>query len=143
MKILVDGDGCPVIDIIESAAEELEIELILLSDLNHRHQLSYGKVITVDQGYQSADMELYSRIEKGDLVVSSDYGLAAIALGRGALVLSFSGREFTDQNIDRLLNQRHLHSKMRRKTGRHTTHKKRSNKDDLRFKKKLYKILNR
>ncbi|MFW6000752.1 MAG: YaiI/YqxD family protein [Halanaerobium sp.] len=141
MRILVDGDGCPVIDIIQQTAELYQIELIVYTDLNHKHNLRYGKLITVDQGYQSVDMELYNNIKEDDIVITSDYGLAALALSRKAEVISFSGREFTDENIERLLLQRHIHLKERRKTGRHTTHKKRTTLDDKRFKKKIDKKL--
>ncbi len=141
MRILVDGDGCPVLDIVQQAAEKFEVNLIVFTDLNHQHQLEYGKLITVDQGYQSVDMELFNQLENGDIVITSDYGLAALALSRETAVLSFSGRRFTEKNIDRLLAQRHLHFKERRRTGRHTTHKKRSEKDDKRFKKNLIAII--
>ena len=96
MRILVDGDGCPVIDIIQETAELYQAELIVYTDLNHQHKLEYGKLLTVDQGYQSVDMELYNNIRKDDIIVTSDYGLAALALSKQADVISFSGREFTD-----------------------------------------------
>ncbi len=137
MRIFVDGDGCPVIDIIQKIAESHQIELIIYTDINHNHKLNYGKLITVDQGYQSVDMELYNNISQDDIVITSDYGLAALVLSKNAEVISFSGREFTDKNIERLLLQRHIHFKERRKTGRHTTHKKRMEEDDKRFKHKL------
>lgn len=141
MRILVDGDGCPVIDIIQETAKSYQAELIVYTDINHQHKLNYGKLITVDQGYQSVDMELYNNINKDDIVITSDYGLAALALSKKSEVISFSGREFTNKNIEKLLMQRHMHFKERRKTGRHTTHKKRTDQDDKRFKKKLENIL--
>jgi len=137
MKILVDGDGCPVIEIIQEIAESYQLQLIVYTDINHQYKLNYGKLITVDQGYQSVDMKLCNNIRKNDIVITSDYGLAALALTKGSEVISFSGREFTDNNIERLLLQRHIHFKERRKSGRHTTHKKRNIKDDKRLKKKL------
>lgn len=141
MRILVDGDGCPVISIISKIAAKEKIELIVYTDLNHQHQLEYGDLKVVDQGFQSVDMVLYNNIQAGDIVITSDYGLAALALGAGAEVLSFSGREFTDQNIERLLTKRHRQFKERKRTGRHTAHKKRSEADDQRFIKKLLIII--
>lgn len=141
MRILVDGDGCPVISLITEIAEEHKKELIVYTDLNHRHQLEYGILKVVDQGFQSVDMVLYNNIQPGDIVITSDYGLAALALGAGAEVLSFSGRKFTDQNIERLLAKRHRQFKERKRTGRHTSHKKRSEADDQRFKNKLLTIV--
>ena len=142
MRILVDGDGCPVISIITEIAAEQELELIVYTDLNHQHQLDYGTLKVVDQGFQSVDMILCNQIESGDIVITSDYGLAALSLSRGAFVLGFSGREFTDQNIQRLLAKRHRQFKERKRTGRHTSHKKRTEADDRRFKEALLKLIN-
>lgn len=142
MRILVDGDGCPVISIITEIAAEKKLELIVYTDLNHQHQLDYGTLKVVDQGFQSVDMILCNNIESGDIVITSDYGLAALSLSRGAEVLGFSGREFTDQNIQRLLAKRHRQFKERKRSGRHTSHKKRTAADDQRFKQELLKLLN-
>ena len=142
MSILVDGDGCPVISIITEIAAEKKLKLIIYTDLNHQHQLDYGTLKVVDQGFQSVDMILCNNIEPGDIVITSDYGLAALSLSRGAKVLGFSGREFTDQNIERLLAKRHRQFKERKRSGRHTSHKKRTEDDDQRFKKALLKLVN-
>jgi uncharacterized protein YaiI (UPF0178 family) len=142
VRILVDGDGCPVISIITEVAAAKNLELIVYTDLNHQHQLDYGTLKVVDQGFQSVDMILCNEIEPGDIVITSDYGLAALSLSRGALVLGFSGRQFTDQNIERLLSKRHIQFKERKRSGRHTSHKKRTEADDRRFKKMLLKLLN-
>jgi hypothetical protein len=141
MRILVDGDGCPVLEITSQVAAEFSLELLVYTDLNHRHQLSYGKLIIVDQGFQSVDMILYNNLKAGDLVITVDYGLAALALGAKARVLSFSGREFNNRNIDNLLARRHLQRQQRKKTGRHTSHHKRTSADDLRFKQSLLEII--
>mgnify|MGYP000208596373 FL=1 len=141
MRILVDGDGCPVISIITELAAEFDLELIVYTDLNHQHQLDYGTLKVVDQGFQSVDMVLCNNIETGDIVITSDYGLAALALSAGAEVLGFSGRIFTEQNIERLLAKRHVQFKERKRTGRHTSHKKRTEADDQRFKKQLLTLV--
>lgn len=142
MKILVDGDGCPVISIITEIAAAHKLELVVYTDLNHQHQLDYGTLKVVDQGFQSVDMILCNRIEPGDIVITSDYGLAALSLSRGAEVLGFSGREFTEQNIDSLLAKRHFQLKQRKRSGRHTSHKKRTELDNQNFKKEFLKIIN-
>lgn len=141
MRILVDGDGCPVISIITELGAEFNLELIVYTDLNHQHQLDYGTLKVVDQGFQSVDMVLCNNIEAGDIVITSDYGLAALSLSRKAKVLGFSGRNFTDQNIERLLSRRHRQFKQRKRTGRHTSHKKRTAADDQRFKEELLKLI--
>lgn len=88
-------------------------------------------------------MELYNEIKADDIIITSDYGLAALALSAQTAVLSFSGREFKNSNINRLLAQRHRQHKERRRTARHTSHKKRTEKDDKRFKNKLLEIIQR
>ena len=142
MSILVDGDGCPVISIITEVAAEYDLKLIVYTDLNHQHHLDYGTLKVVDQGFQSVDMVLCNNIKPGDIVITSDYGLAALSLSRRAEVLGFSGRNFTDQNIDRLLAKRHRQFKERKRSGRHTSHKKRTEADNQRFRKELIKLLN-
>jgi uncharacterized protein YaiI (UPF0178 family) len=142
MRILVDGDGCPVISIITEIAAKFNLELIVYTDINHQHQLNYGILKVVDQGFQSVDMILCNNIELGDIVVTSDYGLAALSLSRKAEVLGFSGREFTNQNIERLLAKRHRQFKERKRTGHHTSHKKRTVLDDQRFQKALLELVN-
>jgi hypothetical protein len=142
MRILVDGDGCPVISIITEIASKKTLELIVYTDLNHQHQLEYGTLKIVDQGFQSVDMILCNNIESGDIVITSDYGLAALSLSRGAKVMSFSGREFNDKNIERLLAKRHRQFKERKRSGRHTSHKKRTELDNQRFKRSLLDLIN-
>ncbi|MGM0548392.1 MAG: DUF188 domain-containing protein [Bacillota bacterium] len=141
MRILVDGDSCPVIEIIVELAATSTIDLIVYTDLNHQHQLEYGVLKVVDQGFQSVDMLLCNNIEPEDIVITSDYGLAALALAKKAKVLSFSGREFTDQNIEMLLAKRHFQFKTRKRTGRQTSHQKRSELDDQRFQKGLTRLI--
>lgn len=143
MKILVDGDGCPVISLITETAAKNNLKLIVYTDLNHHYQLEYGSLKMVDQGFQAVDMVLYNNIEAGDLVITSDYGLAALALSAEAAVLGFSGREFTEDNIKGLLAQRHLEFKARKRRGRHTKHKKRSEADNKKFIANLKRIIKR
>lgn len=143
MRILVDGDSCPVLDLIEEIAAKNNLKLLVFTDLNHQHKLSYGELIIVDQGFQSVDMVLYNQIKTDDIIITSDYGLAALALSEKTAVLSFKGREFTEKNIDSLLSRRHRQFKERRRTARHTSHKKRSKNDDFRFRNKLLEVVAR
>ena len=39
-------------------------------------------------------------VSKYDIVITQDYGLAAMCLAKGAFVLNQNGKEFTDENID-------------------------------------------
>lgn len=133
MKILVDADACPVKEIIVTQARTRRIPVIMVIDTSHEWQDGYSRVITVDRAKDSADIALMNLTEPGDLVVTQDYGVAAMALGRGAFALHQSGMRYTGENMDRLLFERHLGGKIRRAGGRTKGPKKRSGADDEAF----------
>ena len=135
MQILVDADACPVVGIVESLAEKYNIPTTLLCDTNHVLYSDYSDVIIVGAGADAVDYKLISICHKGDIVVSQDYGVAAMALGKGAYAIYQSGKWYTDENIDQMLMERHLNKKARR--GSHKNHikgpRKRTEEDDVRF----------
>ena len=135
MQIFVDADACPVVGIVEKVAKEHDLPVTLLCDTNHVLSSDYSEVIVVGAGADAVDYKLISICHKGDIVVSQDYGVAAMALGKGAYAIHQSGRWYTDENIDRMLMERHLNKKARRSS--HKNHikgpKKRTEKDDERF----------
>ena len=143
MQIFVDADACPVVDIIESIAEKYNIKTTLLCDTNHVLYSDYSEVIVVGAGADAVDYKLISLCHRGDIVVSQDYGVAAMALGKGAYAIHQSGRWYTDENIDRMLMERHLNKKARRSS--HKNHirgpKKRTEKDDERFAQSFEKMI--
>lgn len=143
MRILIDGDACPVIDITEETAREYDIELIIIVDITHQIKSDYGQVICVDKENQAVDMAIYNRCQEGDIIITQDYGLAALVLGKRARVINQFGLEYTENNIDRLLMSRHVKAKMRRAGIRHETHGKRTEDDDINFKRNLIKIIKR
>ena len=103
MKILVDADACPVNRIVEVIAKEKNISLIFICDKNHVIRSEFGDVVTVESGPDAVDFKIIEIGKKGDLVVTQDYGVAAMALGKGMFAVHQSGKEFTDYNIDSLL----------------------------------------
>lgn len=135
MQIFVDADACPVVGIVESIAKKHGVKVTLLCDTNHVMQSAYSEVIIVGAGADAVDYRLIGICHKGDIVVSQDYGVAAMALGKGAYAIHQSGRWYTNDNIDRMLMERHLNRKARR--GSHKNHikgpKKRTDADDERF----------
>lgn len=133
MRILVDGDSCPGRNVIEKAARENSIEVFLLCDLNHTLTSEYSKVVYVDSGFQSVDMHLINICQKEDIVVTQDFGVAAMALGTGAYAIGPKGYIYTEENIDRLLFERHLNQKARKGGARLHSIKKRSLEDDERL----------
>jgi len=141
MRIIIDGDACPVIDLAESIAHKFNIELVLFCDYNHDIKLNYGRVVKVDQSYQSVDMKIINFAKRKDIIITDDYGLASLALSKKASAINSKGKIYTDKNIDTLLMKRHINKKIRRAGRRHPTAKKRSKKDDEKFKINLIRLI--
>ena len=143
MQIFVDADACPVVAIIEKIAKDNSVPVMLLCDTNHVLSSTYSKVVVVGAGADAVDYKLISICHKGDIVVSQDYGVAAMALGKGAYAIHQSGKWYTNNNIDQMLMERHLNKKARRSS--HKNHikgpKKRTEEDDVRFARSFEKIL--
>ena len=143
MQIYVDADACPVVSIVEEVAEKYRIDVTLLCDTNHILSSDYSEVIVVGAGADAVDYKLISICHKGDIVVSQDYGVAAMALGKGAYAIHQSGKWYTNDNIDQMLMERHLNKKARRSS--HKNHlkgpKKRTEEDDERFAQSFEKLV--
>ena len=142
MKILVDADACPVKDIIVRLARERSIPVTMLMDTSHQYDDGYSKVITVDKQADSVDFALMSLLDREGIVVTQDYGLASLVLGKGAKAVNQSGRVYTDENIDRLLMERHLGAKIRRSGGRTKGPAKRTKEDNDKFEAVFTNMLN-
>ena len=103
MHILVDADACPVVGIVEKIAKQYSIPCILLCDTNHVINSEYSEVKVIGAGADAVDYALINICRKGDIVVSQDYGVAAMALGKGAYAIHQSGKWYTGDNIDQML----------------------------------------
>lgn len=143
MKIIVDADACPVKNIIKNIAIKYSIPVIMVCDTSHILNDDYCEVITVDKFADSADIYLINIAKAGDLVITQDYGVAALAIGKKAYALSNNGKEFNDENMDMLLFERFLGKKIRRAGQRTKGTSKRTEKDDNNFKEGLLKIIER
>ncbi len=143
MKIFVDADACPVIDIVEDIATKYNIPVTLLCDTNHVLTSDYSEVIVVGAGADAVDYKLISICHRGDIVVTQDYGVAAMALGKGAFAIHQSGKWYTNENIDQMLMERHLSKKARRASSRNHIKgpRKRTEEDDQRFAESFEKLL--
>ena len=143
LHIYVDADACPVVRIVEEVAEKYRIDVTLLCDTNHILSSDYSEVIVVGAGADAVDYKLISICHKGDIVVSQEYGVAAMALGKGAYAIHQSGKWYTNDNIDQMLMERHLNKKARRSS--HKNHlkgpKKRTEEDDERFAQSFEKLV--
>ena len=113
MKLLIDADGCPVVDIAVRLCRQRGCGCILLCDTAHTMNRDGAETLVFDKGADSVDFALVNRVESGDIVITQDYGLASMCLARGAFVLHHDGWEYTAENIDALLMQRHLSAKAR------------------------------
>lgn len=141
LRIIVDGDACPGISIIENLSKKYNSELIVYCDIHHNIYLDYGQVKIVDSGFQSVDMYVVNESKKDDIIISQDYGVAAICLGKGAKVINPKGYIYTNDNIDKLLDERYIGQKIRRAGGRTSNPKKRKKEDDNRLKENLIKLI--
>lgn len=143
MHIYVDADACPVTDIVERIAQKFKLPVTLLCDTNHVLQSDYSEVIVVGAGADAVDYKLIGLCHKGDIVVSQDYGVAAMALGKGAYGIHPSGKWYTDENIDQMLMERHLNKKARRSSKRNHMKgpRKRTAEDDKRFAESFEKLV--
>ena len=142
--IIVDADACPVKKEIAAAARMYGMPVIMVSSYDHLLQAEEGvQTVQVDRSDQSADLYIANHIAKGDVVVTQDYGLAALALSKSCSVISNRGRLYTDQDIDFLLDTRHVKAKAR-KAGRYGKGpKKMTEEDRILFQHKLTKLLQR
>ncbi len=143
MRIYVDADACPVILIVEQVAEKNNIAVTLLCDTNHVLDSDYSEVKIIGAGADAVDFALINLCRKNDIVVTQDYGVAAMALGKGAYAIHQSGKWYTDENIDQMLMERHLGKKARRASGKNHLKgpKKRTEEDDVRFQRSFEKLV--
>ena len=142
MTIFVDADACPVTRLTEEIAKKHSIPVMLLCDTNHVLTSDYSEVRIIGAGADAVDLALINLCQSGDIVVTQDYGVAALALGKGAKAIHQSGRWYTEENIDALLMERHLAKKARKSSKNHLKGPaKRSKEDDLRFAESFERML--
>ena len=141
MRILVDADACPVKEIIVRLAKQHKIPVTMLIDTSHQLNDGYSTVITVDKQADSVDYALMGFLTREYVVVTQDFGLAAMTIGKGARAINQNGLIFTDKNMDRLLLERHIGQKVRRSGGRTKGPSKRTKDDDERFETAFARLL--
>ena len=142
MTVFIDADGCPVVDITLRLAKQANVDCIIICDTSHMFDKPGVRTITVPRGDDSVDFTLVNMIQKGDIIVTQDYGLAAMCLARGTHPINQDGLIYDDSNIDRLLMQRHTAKKIRKAGGRVKGPAKRVAEQDKVFEAKLSNLLN-
>ena len=141
MKLLIDADGCPVVDISIRLAKKYAVECFILCDTSHIFEREGATTITVSKGADSVDFALVNRVDTGDVVVTQDYGLAAMCLAKGAVALSQDGMVYNSDNIDALLLARYTAKKIRNAGGRLRGPAKRTPAQNTAFEERLRGIL--
>uniref|UniRef100_UPI003FED5647 YaiI/YqxD family protein n=1 Tax=Gemmiger formicilis TaxID=745368 RepID=UPI003FED5647 len=141
MTILIDADGCPVVDLTLQTAAKYNVPVLILCDTAHQIQRDGAQTLTFGKGADSVDFALVNRVCAGDLVITQDYGLASMCLARCALVLNQNGLEYTPENIDGLLFRRHKSKKLLR-AGKHPKGaSKRTKEQNITYRNALERIL--
>lgn len=141
MKILIDADGCPVVDITLRLGRQYGIPCLILCDTAHFFQREGAQTLVFDKGADSVDFSLVNRIAPGDIAITQDYGLASMCLSRKARVLHQDGWEYTQDNIDALLLIRHESRKYRASGGRMKGSPKRTQAQNTAFENGLKALL--
>ena len=141
MKVLIDADACPVVDIAVKLCKKYGIPCLLLCDTAHTMHRDGAETLVFDKGSDSVDFALVNRAVPGDIVITQDYGLASMCLGKQVRVLHQDGWEYTEYNISGLMEQRHAAKKHRLAGGRTKGPAKRTKMQDEAFAKAFQQML--
>ncbi len=141
MKILIDADGCPVVDIAVRIAKAHHVECLILCDTAHYFEKDGAQTLVFSKGADSVDFALVNRVAPGDIVITQDYGLAAMCLAKRAVILNQNGMQYTEDNIDALLLARHTARKIRNAGGRLKGPSKRTAEQDQQFEAALVRLV--
>jgi uncharacterized protein YaiI (UPF0178 family) len=141
VRVLIDADGCPVVSIAVRLAQIHHLECLILCDTAHFFEREGARTLTLSKGADSVDFALVNLVKEGDLVITQDYGLAAMCLSRKARVLHQDGMEYTADNMDALLLARHTAKKIRTAGGRLKGPSKRGKEKDLAFERAMLALL--
>ena len=141
MKILIDADGCPVVDITVGLSKQYNVECIIICDTAHVFNKDGASTVVVEKGADSVDFRLVNMLSKGDIAVTQDYGLAAMCLARGAVPINQNGLIYNDKNIDELLFTRYVSKKVRIAGGRLKGPSRRTKEQNEKFIAQMKKLL--
>lgn len=143
MQIFIDADGCPVVDLTVKIAGQYNVKCTILCDTSHEFHKDGVETVTVEKGADSVDFKIVNLVSAGDIVVTQDYGLAAMCLARKAIPVSQNGLEFNDKNIEQLLFSRYVSKKIRNAGGRLKGPSKRTAEQDKAFEASLKRLINK
>lgn len=141
MKIFIDADGCPVVNETVNIAKEFKIPVVIVKNYAHVINNSYAELVTVDLSSDSVDYYIVNHMEKGDLVITQDNGLAAMALAKEGIVINQNGYIIDNDNIDAMLSTRHINRELRQRGVYVSKAKKRVKSNNKNYEITLKKIL--
>ena len=141
MHIFIDADGCPVVDLTVKIAKRYGVECTILCDTAHEFHKDGIETVTVEKGADSVDFKIVNLVKAGEIVVTQDYGLAAMCIARSAVPISQNGLVFNDKNIEQLLFTRYVSKKIRNAGGRIKGPSKRTEEQDKAFEAALIRLL--
>lgn len=115
MKIFIDGDACSLKKLKPKLTQQPGAEVVTVVSIENCSDIHHNKhnTIIVDATPQAADIEIFNRMNCGDIVVTKDYGLASLVLGKNGRAISPTGFVYTKKNIGMLLQQRYVNGVMR------------------------------
>ena len=143
MRVVIDGDGCPVVYEAVEICKKEHLDCIIVCDTSHVLSLDGAQTIVVEKGADSADFRIVNTINKGDVVITQDYALAAMCLARGAFAINQDGKEYNEENIDGLLFSRYTAKKIRNAGGRLKGPSKRTSEQTAMFVQKFSELIKR
>ena len=119
MRIFIDGDACSTKNIKRKFAGKRDTEVVTVVSIENCTNIQpKPNIIVVDSTPQAADIEIFNRMRQGDIVITKDYGLASLVLGKNGKAMSPSGFMYTKRNIELLLKQRYVNGILRNSGGR-------------------------
>jgi uncharacterized protein YaiI (UPF0178 family) len=127
------------LQIARKLAEKFNLELITVASFNHR--ISNENHLVVGDESQATDIAIANLTQPGDIVITQDWGLAALVLGKQARAISPRGWIYSSEQIDLLLEERNLLAKYRNSGGRTKGPSKHSKDNDRSFESNLMKLL--
>ena len=131
--LVIDADGCPVVKIAAKIAQEYKADCLVVCDSAHIFNIDGVRSVVVSQGADSVDFYIVNNIKKNDIVITQDYGLAAMCLAKNSVVINQNGQIYSDDNIGGLLESRAIGKKIRRAGGRTKGPSKRTDEQNKTF----------
>ena len=141
LRVIVDADSCPknCLQLVQKLSNIYDFQVITIASFNH--QINHAHHLITGDEDQATDIAVMNNTQAGDIVITQDWGLAAVVLGKKARVIAPNGRIYEVGQIDFLLEEREILAKFRRSGGRTKGPAKRTIHDDQRFEQNLIMVL--